>query len=116
MNSNLRNCSFTGVSDIINNGVTTFMVYYDNVDTTVVGLDTDYISLSVTYNGTQINSPIDNQEILNNLSTILNTTSTGYVNSTWYSWNKGIINYTLCPTMGDVCDDNQTTITLASLA
>src|SRR3990167_159849 len=39
----LRNCSFTGVSDIINNGVTTFMVYYDNVDTTVVGLDTDYI-------------------------------------------------------------------------
>jgi len=56
----------------------------------------DYIYAIVTYDDLIVNSPNSNQEIINNLSTILNTSQSGYNNTIWYSWNNGIKNYTLC--------------------
>jgi hypothetical protein len=56
----------------------------------------DFASLSITYDDLIINSPTSNQEILNTLSTTLNTSQAGYNQTIWYTWNSGIKNYTLC--------------------
>jgi hypothetical protein len=55
-----------------------------------------YPSLIIDYEGLIINTPTSNQEILNTLSTTLNTSQAIYNNSVWYTWNNGIKNNTLC--------------------
>ncbi len=53
--------------------------------------------LELTFDGILINAPIDNQEILNTLSTSLNvSTAGGFDSSILYSFSDGIKNYSLC--------------------
>ncbi len=54
--------------------------------------------LNITYSGPNliVNTPIDNQEILNTLQTTLNTSQDNYNHTVWYSYSNGIKNYTLC--------------------
>jgi hypothetical protein len=56
----------------------------------------DYIYATLTYDGLVVNTPASSQEILNTLSTTLNTSQSGYNNTIWYTWNSGSKNYTLC--------------------
>ena len=84
----------TNSSQFVNSsGYTHFLVQQGNSVTAY--LLTDFVKLEITYNGLIINSPISNQEILNSLSTNLNTSQAGYNNTIWYTWNK-VKNYTLC--------------------
>lgn len=80
-------------SDFVDNNNQTLMLFYQNSSVSN-RISTDYVSVSITYNGLVVNSPTSNQE--NNLSTILNTSQAGYTNTVWYTWNGGITNYTLC--------------------
>ncbi len=67
----------------------------------------DYVSLEVTFDALIVNTPADDKEILNTLSTTLNTSQAGYNETIWYSFNNGITNATLCTTSNE-CEDTIT--------
>lgn len=101
-------CSFTGnVSQFINNSYMTFLVWTRNPVGSGRTMREDFIRLDLTYDDIIINTPVNNQEVLNTLSTTLNTTQTLYNQTLLYSFSNGIKNYSLC-TNSNYC---QATIT-----
>lgn len=59
-----------------------------------------------------ITSPLNTSNILNTLSVTLNLTfANGFNSSSWYSWNNGYKNYTLCLNCNTSGNKNWTTIT-----
>ena len=62
---------------------------------TASAIKTDYVSLTVNYDGGIVTTPVANQEILNSLSFILNTSQSKYTNVN-YSFSGGLHNYSLC--------------------
>jgi hypothetical protein len=95
-------------SDFITSNNETFFLFavHKTVQSQDIG-NTDFISLTLTYDGITVNSPSNNDEILNNLSDTLNISSSAYNETIWYSFSDGIVNYTMCTK----CEDNETTIT-----
>ncbi len=83
-------------SDFLNSTNFTHYLAQSVWDDTSQDGQTDFVSLSVTYDALVVNTPTSSQEILNNLSTVLNTSQAGYNQTIWYTWNTGIINTTLC--------------------
>lgn len=76
------------------NGLINFLIQTNTSSTSDAKLD--FIFMNVTYDDGIVNAPIDNQEILNSLSTTLNTSQTKYNSTVFYTLNNGKINYTLC--------------------
>lgn len=91
-----KSCFIEGnASDFIDsNNVTTFLIWGNSSVSQY--LTTDYVSLSITYDDIIINKPTDNQEVLNTLSMLINTSQAGYNQTIWYSLDNGISNKTLC--------------------
>lgn len=59
-------------------------------------ISVDFVQLTIYYDDFIVNSPTQNQQIANSLSTTLNTSQVGYNQSVWYSLNNGIKNYSFC--------------------
>lgn len=99
-------CEFIGnvSSYFTSENVSTFVIWQN---ANARGVTVDFFKVSLTYDDLIINSPTNNQQILNTLSTTLNTSQIGYNNTLWYTWNNGVKNTTLC-TISNEC---QSTIT-----
>ncbi|MEK6882558.1 MAG: hypothetical protein AABY22_23255, partial [Nanoarchaeota archaeon] len=91
-----QNKTISGLTDFINDSnFFHSLIYWDSGVDVSDSLRTDYVFLEVNYDGIIINSPTDNLEVLNSLSTTLNVSSSSYDNI-WWTSNGGRINTTLC--------------------
>jgi len=106
LGSKLESCLVNSTESINQTNQQTYLLFQSKEAGAEI-LYIDYMNLEVTYDGIIINSPTSNQEILNSLSTTLNTSQAGYNQTIWYTWNLGIKNTTLC-TQSNEC---QATIT-----
>lgn len=94
----VKNNGTTNTQDFINSSNYFHALVYWDTPASNPGqvLKTDYVYLSVVYDDLIINSPTNNQEILNSLTTTLNVSSEGYNNTIWWTKDGGITNHTLC--------------------
>lgn len=107
-----QNKSTAPTSFINNSNIFHSLIDYNILSGSSQGLRTDYTFIVFDFNDLVINKPINNQRIVNNLTTFLNVSTSGYNNTIWYSWNNGRKNYTLCALSNNNCAENQTQITI----
>jgi hypothetical protein len=98
-------CSFSPLDFVSVNNTVSFVAKGDG--TSYSELTIDYVSLKITYNDLIINMPTSNEEVLNTLTTTLNTSQTAFNDTVWYSINSGTTNTTLC-TDSNECQDTIT--------
>jgi hypothetical protein len=103
LNSTIINSGFSSYFNSSSN--MTYLVFISNKTQTI--LRVDYIELNILYHDLTVNMPQSNDQILNTLTTTLNTSQTSFNDTIWYSINSGVTNTTLCNNSNE-CQDTIT--------
>ena len=91
----------SNIDDYINDSGATALLFYGGASGSNEDLYTDFIKLEITYDDIIINTPISNEEVLNTRNDTINTSSSGYNDTIWYSLNDGKKNTTICTLSGE---------------
>lgn len=92
-----RNCNISSSIAEFNdtNNNTAFLVYASASSGYTPTSSVDFVKLEVTYDGLIINTPSDNDELLNTKNETINISATTYNDTIWYTINEGKTNTTL---------------------